>query len=172
MLNDLEQSLRKLKGCSVQVTGNDACPPENGATSVVILFSNGTTLRADYWRVIKDGRASISNFDHGQQYGLPAPIDAVALLATDLQGRLVTDAQHDKETGDLLFWFTNDMKCQILNFTGYEIWEINFPDGTGNIQIMPSEPVLGATKAAERFDPETFTVTDWGFAIAGVVDCS
>jgi len=24
-----------------------------------------------------------------------------------------------------------DLKLQILNFTGYEIWEIRFPDGTG-----------------------------------------
>jgi hypothetical protein len=131
MLNGLEQSLQKLKGCSAQVTESNAYPPENGEASVVILFSDGTKLRADYWRVIKDGRASISSFDHKQQYGLPAPIDAVEMLIRDLQGQLITDAQHDKETGDLLLWFTNNIKCQILNFTGYEIWEINFPDGTG-----------------------------------------
>jgi hypothetical protein len=131
MLNGLEQGLQKLKGCSAQVTESNAYPPENGEASVVILFSDGTKLRADYWRVIKDGRASISSFDHKQQYGLPAPIDAVEMLTKDLQGQLITYAQHDKETGDLLLWFTNNIKCQILNFTGYEIWEINFPDGTG-----------------------------------------
>jgi hypothetical protein len=129
MLNDLEQSLQKLEGCSAQVTESNAYPPEIGEASVVILFSDDTKLRADYWPVIKDGRASISNFDHKQQCGLPAPIDAVELLANDLHGQLVTDAQHDKETGDLLLWFTNDIKCQILNFTGHEIWEISFPDG-------------------------------------------
>jgi hypothetical protein len=123
--------LEKLKGCSAQVTDSNAYPPENGEASVVILFSDGTKLRADYWRVIKDGRASISSVDHKQQYGLPAPIDAVEALTKDLQGQLITDAQHDKETGDLLLWFTNNIKCQILNLTGYEIWEINFPDGTG-----------------------------------------
>jgi hypothetical protein len=37
----------------------------------------------------------------------------------------------NKETGDLLFNFTNDVKLQVLNFTGYEIWQISFPDGTG-----------------------------------------
>jgi hypothetical protein len=131
MRNDLEQSLQKLKGCSVQVTESNAYPPEIGEASVVILFSDGTKLRSDYWRVIKGGRASISNFDHKQQYGLPARIDAVELLANDLHRQLVTDAQHDKETGDRLLWFSNNIKCQILNFTGFEIWEINFPDGTG-----------------------------------------
>ena len=94
-------------------------------------MADGTKLRADYWRVIKDGRASISSFDHKQQYGLPAPIDAVELLTKELQGQLVTDARHETETGDLLLWFTNNIKCQLFNFTGYEIWEINFPDGTG-----------------------------------------
>ena len=131
MLNGLEQSLKKLKGCSAQVTESNAYPPENGEASVLIVFSDGTKLRADYWRVIKDGRASISSFDHKQQYGLPAPIDAVELLTRDFQDQVVTEVRHDIETGDLLLWLTNDIKCQILNLTGYEIWEINFPDGTG-----------------------------------------
>jgi hypothetical protein len=131
MLNGLEESLKKLKGCSAQVTENNSYPPEYGGASVVMVFSEGTELRADYWRVIKDGRASISSFDHRQKYGLPAPIDAIALLAKDLQGRLLTEARHDTETGDLLLWFSNNVKCQIFNVTGYEIWEIHFPDGTG-----------------------------------------
>jgi hypothetical protein len=131
MPNSLEQSLQKLKGCSAQVTESNIYAPENNEASVLIVFSDGTKLRADYWRVIKGGRASISSFDHKQQYGLPAPIDAVELLTKDLQGQLVTEVRHDIETGDLLLWFTNNIKCQILNLTGYEIWEINFPDGTG-----------------------------------------
>jgi len=43
----------------------------------------------------------------------------------------VVEALHDQETGDLLFKFTQDIKLQILNVTGYEIWQIRFPDGTG-----------------------------------------
>jgi hypothetical protein len=97
----------------------------------MIVFSDGTQLRADYWRVIKDGRASISSFDHQQKYGLPAPIDSMEFLAKELQGQVVTEARHDRETGDLLFWFTNNIKYQIFNVTSYEIWEIDFPDGTG-----------------------------------------
>jgi hypothetical protein len=131
MLDGLQQKLEKLEGCSALVSENDAVPPERGEASVKIVFSDGTELLAAYWRVIKNGRASISSFDHGQQYGLPAPIDAVEFLAKELQGQLVTDARHDEETGDLLFWFTNNVKWQIFNVTGYEIWEIGFPDGTG-----------------------------------------
>jgi hypothetical protein len=40
-------------------------------------------------------------------------------------------ALHDRETGDLLLTFTGDTKLRILNVTGYEIWEVRFPDGTG-----------------------------------------
>ena len=35
-----------------------------------------------------------------------------------------------KETGDLLFQFADNIKLEVFNFTGYEAWEINSPDGT------------------------------------------
>jgi len=98
---------------------------------VQLLFSNGTKLRADYWRVTKDGKAGISSFDHQQQYGLPAAIDAIAELQGQLQGKTVTDVVLEKETGDLLFQFDGNFKLRVFNFTGYEVWEISFPDGTG-----------------------------------------
>ena len=131
MSNALEERLGNLKASSAQVTENDAYPAENGYASIVIVFSEGTRLRADYWRVIRGGRASISSFDHNQIYGLPEPINAIDSLTKDLQGQFVTEASHDPETGDILLIFTNNIKVQILNFTGYEIWEIHFPDGTG-----------------------------------------
>jgi hypothetical protein len=43
----------------------------------------------------------------------------------------MTEAQLDKEISDLLFQFTENTKLQIFAFTGYEVWEISFPDGTG-----------------------------------------
>jgi hypothetical protein len=98
--------------------------------SVQLLFADGSKLRATYWRVIKDGKAGISSFDHQQQYGLPAPIDAIKELQEELQNKTVTDAHLDKETGDLLFHFAGSVKFHVFNFTGYEIWDITFPDGT------------------------------------------
>jgi len=88
-------------------------------------------LRADYWRVSKDGRASLSSFDHNQQYGLPAPINAISELEEHLRTKVLLEARLDGETGDLLFRFTQDIKLQVLNVSGYEVWEIKFPDGTG-----------------------------------------
>ena len=127
---NFDRSLFNLKNGSVSVSVSNAYP-ETGKASVQLQFANGSKLRADYWRVIKKGRAGISSFDHQQQYGLPAPLDSIRELQDELQNKMVIDAQLDKETGDLLFQFSDNIKLQVLNVTGYEVWEIHFPDGTG-----------------------------------------
>jgi hypothetical protein len=81
--------------------------------------------------VIKDGKTNLSSFDHGQKYGLPAPIDAKSQLADLLNGKTCQDARCDGETADLILQFDGNTKFQVFNFTGYEIWQIHFPDGTG-----------------------------------------
>lgn len=98
--------------------------------SVDLLFSNGSRLRAEYWRVIKNGKAGISSFDHRQKYGLPEPIDAVKELREQLQDQTVAGARLNKETGDLHFKFAGNIELQVFNFTSYEIWEFSFPGGT------------------------------------------
>lgn len=131
MFKGLEEGLKKLKDSSAQITANNAYVSENGCASIVILFSEGTRLRAEYWRLIKDGKAYISSFDHNQLYGLKSPIDAIRSLSEELHGRIVTEVHHESETGDIILNFSNFVAVQIFNFTGYEIWEITFPDGTG-----------------------------------------
>jgi len=133
MLRNFEKLLLNLKDSSVQVSANTGSYPEAGAASVRLLFSEGSELRADYWRLARDGKAKISSFDHQQQYGLPAPLDAIKELQHELQNKIVSDAHLDKETGDLLFQFSGNVKVQIFNLTGYEVWEIQFPDGTGEL---------------------------------------
>ena len=130
MIASLENSLAKLAASSVVVSSGNGFP-EPAQASVALVFADGTRLQAEYWRLIEDGRAGVSSFDHQQKYGLPAVIDAVQELQEKLSSRIVVEALHDEETGDLLFKFTGNIKLQILNVTGYEIWEIRFPDGTG-----------------------------------------
>jgi hypothetical protein len=130
MLASLQNSLSKLAGFSVMVSPGNAFP-EPGMASAELSFADGTRLQAEYWRLIEDGRSSFSSFDHQQIYGLPARIDAIQKLRDRLAGQTVVEALHDQETGDLLFKFTQDVKLQVLNVTGYEIWQITFPDGTG-----------------------------------------
>ncbi len=45
-LNDLEKSLRILKGSSVQVSANADWAPKAGEASVRLVFSEGSKLRA------------------------------------------------------------------------------------------------------------------------------
>jgi hypothetical protein len=128
MPTKLDEALSDLIHASVQVSSGNGYP-EPGHASLALLFANGTKLQAEYWRLIDDGKARISSFDHQQQYGLPVPIDAIREVQQLIQNRLVADARLDSETGDLVFNFSGNIKLQILNFTGYEVWEIDFPNG-------------------------------------------
>jgi hypothetical protein len=145
--------LQHLKNNSVRVTPSD---PSLDDGSVLVAFCNGTILRVDYWRLIKEGRASVSSFDHKQKYGLPSPIDTIDFLENELQGQFVAGAQLEKETGDLLFDFTNGIRLQAFNFTGYEVWDISFRTGQENFQTMPNrrEQLLSIPqKKAFRLQP-------------------
>lgn len=125
-----DSSLGNLKSGPVQVLPGGAYP-EPGCASVLLTFGNGSRLHAQYWRLIQDGERNLSSFDHQQKYGLPAPIDAIAHLQSSLQGQLVTDARVRAGTADLLFDFADNSRLEVFSFTGYEDWEIHFPDGTG-----------------------------------------
>ncbi len=129
MLKKLSESLSKLKANSVRVLSRE--PEAGGETIAQLIFSDGSKLEFVYWRIIRDGKERVSSFDHRQQYGLPTPIDAIKELQKELQDKTITEAHFDKETGDLLLQFTKDVKLQIFAFSGYEVWEIIFSDGTG-----------------------------------------
>jgi hypothetical protein len=105
-------------------------PVEGGDSPIVVRFENGARLHATYWRLIKHEKAALSSFDDRQRYGLAAPIDARAVLRSELDDRRCTAIRFDGVTGDLLLDFTEGPRLQVFNFTGYEIWHIVFPDGT------------------------------------------
>jgi hypothetical protein len=127
---NFEGSLSELTGSTATVS-NSGAYPEPGAASVQLLFSDGSRFRADYWRIVQAGKAGVSSFDHNQKYGLLAPIDSFQQLEADLRNKRVTRALFDARTGDLNFLFEDDIELQIFNFTGYEVWEIHFRNGTG-----------------------------------------
>jgi hypothetical protein len=94
MIANFEKSLAALKSATANIA-NSGAYADAGEASVQLLFSNGSRFRADYWRIVKSGRAGVSTFDHGQKYGLPVPIDALQQLEKELQGKRVhscTDA--------------------------------------------------------------------------------
>lgn len=130
VVHGFDNSLASLKGTTVR-TSNPERFLEPGVAPVELYFSDGSRLRTDYWRIIFDGKISTSSFDHQQKYGLPAPIDAFAQIAQALDGRAVREAKRDARTGDLIISFEPNVELQVFNLTGYEDWEMHFPNGTG-----------------------------------------
>lgn len=58
-------------------------------------------------------------------------MDAKEQISSLLDGKTCDDVQFDSETAELSLIFGEATTLQVFNFTAYEIWEIQFPDGTG-----------------------------------------
>jgi hypothetical protein len=82
------------------------------------------------WRLLKDGRVAISSEDHLQQYGLPAPIDAVEVTKRLLASQLITRVEIRDGTADLLIELTGDLRFEAIPISrGYESWNVFGPSG-------------------------------------------
>jgi hypothetical protein len=138
---ELRQLLSKISGTSVSISENTG-PDGDGTASVFIKFSDSTKIRADYWRLILNERACLSSFDHLQKYGRPEKIDAKEQLISCFDNEICNSICLDEETGDLEVKFTENKRLQILNFTGYEVWEINFPNGRGEYSNYAVKPKI------------------------------
>jgi hypothetical protein len=69
VVHGFENSLALLNGTTVR-TSNPERFPEPGIAPIELYFSDGSRLRTDYWRIIRDGKARTTSFDHQQKYGL------------------------------------------------------------------------------------------------------
>jgi hypothetical protein len=87
-------------------------------------FGNGGSIATESpWRLIANGAISVTSEDHGQNFGLPAPVDAGKHVLNTLQGHPVTTYSLNDSTGDLSLSFTADIVLQFLNMSsGYEAW--------------------------------------------------
>lgn len=108
------------------------------------------------WRILKQGRTTLSSEDHRQQYGLPAPIDA-ATEATKLLSTVVVEAaQLRTGTSDILIDFSGSLRLEIIPISsGYEGWQMVDPFGVeffrgrqrphhhlGRRKVMPNSALL------------------------------
>ena len=82
------------------------------------------------WRLLHAGTIAVSNEDHLQQYGLPAPIDAAERANSLLDGLVIERVGVRQGTADLLIDFSGDCRLEIIPFSsGYESWQIAMPSG-------------------------------------------
>jgi hypothetical protein len=78
------------------------------------------------WRILVDGRIALGNGDHGQQFGLPAPVNGVARCAEHLGGKSIEAIAVREDTGDLSIAFSERTTLEILNVScGYEGWRLD-----------------------------------------------
>jgi hypothetical protein len=91
-------------------------------------FEPGVLAVDCLWRVVAGGRLARTSQDHGQQYGLPAPLDAYAEAASLLRGRRVTATRLREETADLVLDFEGGVSLEVLSdSSGYEPWKLTAP---------------------------------------------
>jgi hypothetical protein len=92
-------------------------------------ISDGSSILASYWRLIKKGRSCVTSFDEGQKYGLPQPIDSATKATEAVADLAIAQAKINKVTGDIEIEFSRGDRLQLFSFTSYEDWQINFPNG-------------------------------------------
>jgi hypothetical protein len=91
-------------------------------------FEPGVVRVDCLWRIVAGGRLVRTSQDHGQQFGLPAPLDAYAEVASLLKGRRVTAVRLREETADLVLEFDGGLLLEVLSdSSGYEPWQLSGP---------------------------------------------
>jgi hypothetical protein len=97
-------------------------------------FDFGSEIRVSVeclWRVVEHRRVILTSQDHGHQFGLPAPVDAIAKCTELFSKRRVVAVQLREATADLLIEFTDDLRLEIIpDSAGYESWQLRDPSGT------------------------------------------
>lgn len=75
------------------------------------------------WRLIENGRIRFTSEDEGQQFGLPAPVDAAAELNRRIANATVVAVALCGQTLDLELRFNSGQALQVIpDSSGYESW--------------------------------------------------
>jgi hypothetical protein len=86
-------------------------------------FDDGSSIATEsFWRLITTDGVAVTSEDHGQQFGLPAPVDAAELAKTKIGGTTVDRFTLDEQTGDLSICFSDKTLQFVTTSAGYEGW--------------------------------------------------
>jgi hypothetical protein len=93
-------------------------------------FSGGLNLRVEcLWRLLVSGRVVITSEDHGQQFGLPAPVDCVGELQRRVEGVPVTSAKVRARSVDISLDFGDIATLEVIaTSAGHEAWVLSGQD--------------------------------------------
>jgi hypothetical protein len=95
----------------------------------VFEFDRGVAIVVScLWRLLHDNRIGVTSQDDGHQFGLPAPVDATAILNQRLAGRVVERVEVQSQTLDLSLHFSGGLILQFVpDSSGYEAWILTTP---------------------------------------------
>ncbi len=117
----------------------------------VLVFDKDVNLVvACLWRLVEDGHIRCTSQDDGQQFGLPAPVDAAAEVNRRLAQALVEAVQLRVGVLDLEFRFSTGHVLQVIpDSSGYEAWNLCsgckqfIAAGGGELTIFGGQPTSG-----------------------------
>src|SRR5262245_21461350 len=96
----------------------------------IVLERDTQLVVACLCRLVESGRVRITSEDHGQQFGLPPPIDAAAEINRRIAGQLVIRAELREGTLDLELHLEHGCCLQVIaDSSGYEAWTVDCPIG-------------------------------------------
>ena len=87
---------------------------------------NVSVLTEQLWRLRHHGRIEVTSSDHGERFGLPAPLDARPEVVSAVGDLPVTETRIDAITGDLFIAFSEEVQLEFLQTSAaYESWRAN-----------------------------------------------
>jgi hypothetical protein len=99
------------------------------------------------WRLIEGNRIRLTSLDDGQQFGLPAPVDAAETINSRLGKAAIVKIDIQEGILDLQLTFdTGDILEIIPDSSGYEAWNLLGSDqqfiavGGGDLSILKGNP--------------------------------
>ena len=100
----------------------------------VVAFDNHASLVvACLWRLVEASRIRFTSEDDGQQFGLPAPVDAASEINRRLAGAAVEAVELREGLLDLELRFSTGQSLQVIpDSSGYEAWQAS----SGNRQFI------------------------------------
>lgn len=90
------------------------------------MFSARINLQVEcLWRLLEAGRIIVTSDDHGQKFGLPAPVDSSLEVNRRIAGVGIVSARIREGSLDISIGFANDHTLEVMPVSsGYEAWQL------------------------------------------------
>lgn len=107
----------------------------------VFQFADSGALRTECpWRIVIGGKIALTESDHAQQFGLPAPIDGEVESKRLIAGKSIIGVTIRDGVGDISIAFDNGTVLEVWNSSsGYEGWGITVASGLSVIAMGGGE---------------------------------